>query len=531
MQLNLKTFFERAESYFPDNPLVSRQADGRLFRYRYADYCRRTRQLASALAGLGIGPGDKVATLAWNTHRHLELYFAVPCLGAILHTVNIRLSDEHITYIVNHAQDVALFVDPDLLPVVERLAPSLTSLRHVVVLDDRAPGGSLPGLRGYEELIADCDPRFAFPELDENAPCGMCFTSATTGDPKGVVYAQRGLYLHTLALCLRDTLAIGEHDTVLPVVPMFHANSWGLPYAAVAMGASLVLPGPHPNAADILGLIADEGVTLAAAAVTVGVELYAQLKKTPRDVGRLRGLMLGGSATPEALMRRFQEEYGVPVLTAWGATEAAPLATVTHVRRAALAEGPDAAIRARVRQGIPVPGVEIKVLDEAGQSVPRDDAHVGEVYARGPWIAAEYYRDARSRDGFADGWWRSGDIATLGQDGSIRLIDRAKDLVKSGGEWISSVELENELAACPGVREAAVVAMPDPRWQERPIAFVVPAQENEVPDAEMLGAWLGRRFPKWWIPDRFDIVASLPRTGVGKVDKRSLRRRAADLAT
>ncbi|OJU33650.1 MAG: fatty-acid--CoA ligase [Alphaproteobacteria bacterium 65-37] len=527
MQLTLKTFLERTESFLPQNEIVSRQADGQLFRYHYADYCRRTRQLASALARLGVKPGDRVATLGWNTYRHMELYFAVPCLGAILHTVNIRLTDEHIAYIMNHAEDVVLFVDPDLLPTVERVAPSVRSLRHIIVMDDRpAPLGDCD----YESFLATGDPDFAFPEIEENSPCGMCFTSATTGDPKGVVYTQRGLYLHTLALCLRDVLAISEHDTVLPVVPMFHANSWGLPHAAVAVGATIVLPGPHPTAADILDLIEAERGTFCAAAVTIGVELYAQLKKKPRDISSLRGLMLGGSATPEALMKRFHNEYGVPILTAWGATEAAPLATITHVRRSVFEAGPEERIKVRIRQGIPVPGVELKVLDDCGKPVPRDDRHPGEVHVRGPWIATEYYRDKRSRDSFADGWWRSGDIATQGSDGSIRLVDRAKDLVKSGGEWISSVDLENELAACPGVLEAAVVAMPDARWQERPVAFVVPLQESGELDPDILSAWLARRFAKWWIPDRFVVVAALPKTGVGKVDKRTLRERAAGLA-
>ena len=528
MQLNLKIFLERTESYLPQNEIISRQADGKPFRYRYADYCRRTRQLASALARLGIRPGDKVATLGWNTYRHMELYFAVPCLGAVLHTVNIRLTDQHIAYIMNHAEDVALFVDPDLLPVVERIASSVRSLRHIIVMDDQA---APPSNRDYESLLATGDPDLAFPELDENSPCGMCFTSATTGDPKGVLYTQRGLYLHTLALCLRDVLDIGEHDTVLPVVPMFHANSWGLPYAAVATGATIVLPGPHPTAAEILDLIESERVTFCAAAVTIGVELYAQLQKRSCDISSLRGLMLGGSATPEALMKRFHDEYGVTILTAWGATEAAPLATITHVRRSVFAAGPEERIKARVRQGIPVPGVELKVLDEFGKPAPRDDRHPGEVHVRGPWITTEYYRDARSRDGFVDGWWRSGDIATQGPDGSIRLVDRAKDLVKSGGEWISSVDLENELAACPGVREAAVVAMPNARWQERPVAFIVPLQESGELDPDILSAWLARRFAKWWIPDRFVFVATLPKTGVGKVDKRSLRQRAAELAS
>jgi fatty-acyl-CoA synthase len=528
MQLNLRAFFERAESYFPDRELVSREPGGSLFRYRYADYCRRVRRLADALSKLGIGAGDKVATLGWNTHRHLELYFAVPCLGAVLHTVNIRLSDEHIAYIVDHAADVALFVDPDLVPTVRRIAGRLPTLRHLVVLADEAGGEAPAGWRAYEDLVASGDERFAFAEVDENACCGMCFTSATTGEPKGVSYTQRGLYLHTLAVCLADSLAVGERDTLLPVVPMFHVNSWGLPYAAVATGAGIVLPGPQPAAADILDLIERERVTLCAAAVTVGVQMHAEQQRRRRDLGSLRALLLGGSATPRALMRRYLDDAGVPILTAWGATEAAPLATFTLVRRDVAAGGPEAAIEVRARQGIPLPGIELKVLDAEGRPVPHDDAHPGEVYVRGPWVATEYYRDARSRDGFVDGWWRSGDIATVGADGSIRLVDRAKDLIKSGGEWISSVDLENELVAHPGIAEAAVVAMPDPRWQERPAAYLV-ARPGAEPSADELREWLARRFVKWWLPERYVFVDALPKTGVGKLDKRKLRERAASL--
>ena len=530
MQLNLRAFFERVEAYFPEKEIVSRRADGTLFRYRYADYCRRVRQLADALKRLGIGPGDKVATLGWNTYRHMELYFAVPCVGAVLHTVNIRLSDDHIAYILNHAEDVALFVDPDLVPTIERVAPQLRTVRHFIVLDDGVGAAALPEVRAYEDFLAQGDATFAFPVLDENMPCGMCFTSATTGDPKGVSYTQRGLYLHTLALCMADSLAVSEHDTLLPVVPMFHVNSWGLPYAAVATGAKVVLPGPQPTAADILDLIESERVTFCAAAVTVGVQMYAQQRERRRDLSSLRGLMLGGSATPRALMRRYLEDYGVHIYTAWGATEAAPLATITHVRQALLSAGPEAEIEVRVRQGIPLPGIELKVLDSEGKPVPRDDEHAGEVYVRGPWVATEYYRDARSREGFVDGWWKSGDIATVGPDGSIRLVDRAKDLIKSGGEWISSVDLENELMAHPAVAEAAVVAMPDARWQERPIAFVVAAPGAQPPSEEELRQWLARRFVKWWLPDRFVVTDALPKTGVGKLDKRRLRERAAELA-
>lgn len=526
MQLNLRMFFERAERYFPDKRIVSRCANGSVFRQTYADYCRRVRCLASALHQAGIEPGQKVATLGWNTYRHLELYFAVPCLGAVLHTVNIRLSDEHIIYILNHAEDTALFVDPDLVALVERIAPHLKHVRLIVVMDEESQSSSpssLAGVHTYERFIAEGDSDFAFREIEETAPAGMCFTSATTGDPKGVLYTQRGLYLHTLAVGLADSLAVSEYDTLLPVVPMFHVNSWGLPFAAVAAGANLVLPGPHPTAADILDLIEGERATFCAAAVAVGVQMLLEQRKRRREIGSLRGLMLGGSATPKSVMREYLQEYGVEVLTAWGATECAPLATFTHVRQSVREAGPEAVFEVRARQGIPLPGIEIEVRDEQGQEVPHDDAHPGEVFVRGPWVATEYYRDERTKEGFIDGWWRSGDIATVGADGSLRLIDRAKDLIKSGGEWISSVDLENELVAHPAVIEAAVVAMPDARWQERPVAFVVPTDPAHPPSVEELRAWLEQRFVRWWLPEHFVFVQTLPKTGVGKLDKRMLR--------
>ncbi len=526
MQLNLKTFFERTEQYFPRNEVVTRRADGSISRYRYADYCARARRMADAIGRLGIQRGDRVATLGWNTDRHLELYSAVPCFGAILHTINIRLGDDDVAFIIDKAQDRALFVDAEFLPLVERIAPRLPSLQHIIVMGaaEDAASTSLPVLR-YETLIETGDPVFAFPDLDENSLCGMCFTSATTGRPKGVVYSQRSLYLHSMALCMADVMGLAERDTLLPVVPMFHANTWGLPYAALAVGAKMVLPGPQPTPSDILDLIEQEQVNFCAAAVTVGVQMYAALRERPRNISSLRQLMLGGSATPRALMQRFQERYGVPVFTAWGSTECAPLATITHVPRDLLDAGHEARMDVRVRQGIPVPGVEMKVLDESGAHVSRDDQTPGEVYVRGPWIAESYYQDERSKDGFSDGWWKSGDIATLNQEGALRLVDRAKDLIKSGGEWISSVDLENELMACPGVAEAAVIAAPHERWQERPVAYVVRSTTATPVSEDELRNWLTQRFVKWWLPDHYLFVAAIPKTGVGKINKRELRER------
>ncbi|MFT3804495.1 MAG: long-chain fatty acid--CoA ligase [Burkholderiaceae bacterium] len=529
MQLNLKQLFERSEKYFPGNEIVSRQADGSLFRYRYADYARRVRRLADALGRLGVRAGERVGTLEWNTHRHFELYAAVPSAGAVLHTINIRLADDDIAYIIDKAQDVALFVGPEFLPLVERIAPRLPSLRHIVVMAEAdADIGGAANVLGYEALVDSGRPDFVLPDVDENSPAGMCFTSATTGKPKGVVYSHRGLYLHSMALCMADVMGLAERDTIMPIVPMFHANAWGLPHGALTVGAKLVLPGPQPTAADILDLIEAERVTFFAAAVTVGVQMYAELQNRRRDLSSLRELMLGGSATPRALMERFQQEYGISIYTAWGATETAPIATVTHVGRELRDAGPEARIGVRTRQGIPVPGIDIEVLDADGQAVARDDASPGEVRVRGLWVAEAYYEDERSRDSFVDGWWKSGDLATVDASGSIRLVDRAKDLIKSGGEWISSVDLENELTACPGVSEAAVVAAPHDKWQERPVAYVVRRPGSDEVSAEDLTKWLSRRFAKWWLPDRYLFIDSLPKTGVGKINKRRLRELTAE---
>ncbi|MGB5948767.1 MAG: long-chain fatty acid--CoA ligase [Parvibaculum sp.] len=524
MELNLRLLLERAARYFPGNEIVTRLPDGRMHRYTYRDLDARVRRLASRLAMLGLRPGDRAGTIAWNTYRHLELYFALPCAGTVLHTINLRLADEHLVYIINHAEDRVLFVDPDLLPTVERLAPQLQSVKIVVVMADRIPPTSLSNVVAYEDLIAAGDPEFPFHELPERTPAGMCFTSATTGLPKGVVYTHRDIYLHSITESLGDALNIRERDTVLPVVPMFHANAWGLPFAATGMGSKLVLPGERPHAPDILELMQEERVTLAAAAVSVGIDMVAELKRQSRDLSSLRALMLGGSATPAAVMEFFINEFGIPIQTAWGSTELAPLATSVHIRRADLHKPQLQHIKTRVRQGIPLPGAELKVLDEEGRLVPWDDRTIGEIYVRTPWSATEYYRDERTADAFVDGYWKSGDMSTVDADGVLRLVDRAKDLIKSGGEWISSVDLENALVAHPGVREAAVVGVPDERWLERPCAYVV-CEEGAVLTAQELRAWLEPRFAKWWLPDHYLVVGEIPKTGVGKINKRALRER------
>lgn len=521
--LNLARVVERPELYFPRKEIASRQADGSMFRYTYADFGRRVRQLASALAGIGVGPGTKAATLAWNTHHHLELYFGIPCAGSVLHTANLRLSDEHMAYTMNHAQDKALFFSPDLLTTVENLRPLLTTVEVFVILTDRVPASNIPGLMGYEDLLRRGDASAVYPDVDEDAPASICFTSATTGLPKGVVYSQRALVLHSMMLGNVDGMALSEKDVLMPIAPMFHVNSWGVPFAGVWCGAKFVFPGERPHAADNLKLIEQERVTFAHGAVTVGIDMMNLLEREPHDISSLRGLLLGGQATPASVMHYYQDQHGVPILTAWGSTECAPLATLTYIRGDQHGLSSADKIAIRIRQGIPAPAVERKVQDEDGRPVPWDDQTIGEVYVRGPWIATTYLDEPRSAESFIDGWWKSGDMATVNADGVMKLVDRAKDLIKSGGEWISSVDLENALMAHPAIREASVVAMPHEKWLERPVAFVA-ARGAERPDEDALRAHLlAAGFAKWWLPDRLIYVDEIPKTGVGKFDKRLLR--------
>ena len=529
MQLNLKTMVERAEKYFPENEIVTRLDDGSLDRTNYAAFGKRVSKLASALKTIDVHEGDMVASLAWNTAQHLELYFGVPCSGSALHTANLRLSDEHIAYTVNHAADKAIFFSADLLDVVERVAPHLNTVETYIILGDAPAQTSLPSLITYEDLIGRGDADFKLPDVAEDSAASMCFTSATTGDPKGVIYSHRAIYLHALMLMGADTMAISEHDTFLPIAPMFHVNAWGIPFAGVWAGSKFVFPGSRPHAQENLDLIEAEKVTFAYGAVTVGIDMMNELEAKPRDISSLRQFMLGGSATPEGVMKYFLEKHGVPIFTAWGSTECAPIATTVHIKRHQVDFDDGGKIGIRLRQGLPVPGVDLEVRDGDGQAVPMDDETVGEAYVRGPWIATQYFNDPRSAESFDDGWWISGDIAAQDGEGVLRLVDRAKDLIKSGGEWISSVDLENALMGHDGVKEAVIIAMPDEKWLERPLAIVV-LQEgaDNVGEAELI-EWLTPKFAKWWLPDRILIRDEIPKTGVGKFNKRLLRDGLKDL--
>jgi fatty-acyl-CoA synthase len=519
--LLLTDLLRRAERMFAAKPIFTRTAAG-THRTTYGDVGARARRLAGALRALGVRPGDRVGTFAWNTFRHLELYLAVPSAGAVLHTLNIRLFPEQIVYIVNHAEDAVIFVDDALVAALEPHAAAFRSVRAFVVMGDGPlPATRLPNVHSYEELLAAAPAAFDWPRLDERDPAAMCYTSGTTGNPKGVVYTHRALVLQAFAQCATDAFGLGERDVVLSVVPMFHANAWGLPYSSTMVGATQVYPGVQPTPDDVCALIEQHQVTVTAGVPTVLLGMLQALEKHPYDLSTLRAVPCGGSAVPESLIERF-DRLGITVVQAWGMTETAPLATVSRPQ-SHMDAWSDAERRAvRAKQGCALHGVELRVVDDAGAELPWDGKSIGELQIRGPWITAGYYNDDRNAESFQDGWFRTGDVVTIDQAGYVQITDRAKDVIKSGGEWISSVELENLIMGHPDVLEAAVVGLPHARWQERPIACVVPKPGCTL-TAKHIIDFLTPKVAKWWLPGDVVFVAAIPKTSVGKFAKRELR--------
>jgi fatty-acyl-CoA synthase len=524
--LTIQQVLERMRRVYGASEVVTLTEDG-TERASYAEVTERVDRLCSALRALGIGPGDRVATFAWNSQRHLEVYFAVPCMGAVLHTLNIRLFEEQLTYIANHAADQVVFVDPSLVPVLERVAPTFETVRHYVLMGDGDPG-DLPNVLSYEELLAEQPGGFDYPELDDRQAAGLCYTSGTTGNPKGVLYSHRSNLLHSLGTCLADAMGLREADRVLPVVPMFHANAWGIPYAAGLVGCDLVMPARFLQAEPIARLIESERVTVSAAVPTIWMDLLRYIEDSDAerecDLSSVERIICGGAAVPEALMRAWEERHGLRIIQAWGMTETSPLGSMAHPP--ATAQGEEQ-WRYRAMQGRLIPLVEARLIGSDGRELPWDGESAGELEVRGPWVASDYYEDPSGREKFHDGWLRTGDIASIDSRGFIRISDRSKDVIKSGGEWISSVELENALMAHPDVVEAAVIAKPDERWQERPLACVVCKPGREL-DPRALREHLESHVAKWWIPDEFAPIDEVPKTSVGKFDKKALRRRLAD---
>lgn len=529
-QLTINYLFDRAEKYHRDKTVTTATATG-IERVTYGEWADRTRRIASALDTLGITATGRVATFAWNTARHLELYFAAPCSGRVLHTLNIRLFPEQLTYIVNHAEDEIIFCDTSLWALLEPLVPSFTTVKHLVFMNDGkgAAPASVPGIQvhDYEELVSKSKPA-VWPVIgDENRAASMCYTSGTTGNPKGVVYSHRSTYLHTMATMMTDSVGVGEADVILPVVPMFHANSWGLAHAGVASGADLVMPGPDLSGPAVARLIVDEKVTVAAGVPTIWMAVLPELKG--KDTSSLRCIPCGGSAVPKALSEAYREQTGLPILQAWGMTETSPIAAVCTLSRAdrALPQEQQADLRTTV--GLIAFGVEMRVVEPGTTTpLPWDGESSGELQCSGPWIAADYYDDPRSRESFTDdGWLRTGDVAVVDPMGRIRLVDRTKDLIKSGGEWISSVDVENELMSHPRIAEAAVIGVPHPKWSERPLACVVVNPGDSLTKDEVLDHIRGS-LAKWQVPDDVVFIDEVPKTSVGKFSKKTLRERFAD---
>jgi len=529
--LSLQAILERIPKTYPTVEFVSRLPDGSLHRYTYLDFYRRAKSLAEALHRAGLQPGDRVGTLCWNHYAHLEAYFGVPAAGGVVHTLNLRLHPQELAFIVNHAQDRFLIVDDVLLPLYEQFKDKVKPERVFVVRHENQ--ALPPGAEDYEELLASAGGGYEFPRPGENDAAAMCFTSGTTGNSKGVLYSHRALILHALAFSLPDAFCVSQHDVAMALAPMFHANAHGLPHVAIMLGCKLVLPGRQLDAPSILDLFSSEQVTIATAVPTVWAGILEALEKEALEKGPARWKLaqqfrgfVGGTAVPEALVRKL-DQRGLRLIQVWGMTETTPVAVCSTLKAHMRAWPEDEQYRVRVRQGRALPFMEVRVVHDHGEA-PWDGTTLGELHVRGPWAAASYFNAPGTEDRWtADGWLRTGDIATIDAEGYVQIADRAKDLIKSGGEWISSVDLENALVAHPAVREAGVIAVPHPKWDERPVAVVVLRPGATATPGE-LREFLASRFAKWQLPDAFVFLDELPHTSTGKLSKLELRKRFAD---
>jgi 3-(methylthio)propionyl---CoA ligase len=522
--LLLSSLLQHADRFHGNTEIVSRTVEGPIHRYTYQDAARRARKLADALRRRGVGPSDRVATLAWNNYRHFEIEHGVTGLGAVWHAINPRLIPAQISYIANHAEDKVLFFESSFLPVVEKLAPKLATVRLFVLMVDGTamPATSIPNIECYEDFLDSGDENFQWPVFDELSASSLFYTSGTTGNPKGVLYSHRSDVLHCLSISGAYSLGFTALDTILPMTPMFHANgAWGFTHAAPMVGAKLVLPGPKMDAASIAALIEAEGVTVAAGVPTLYAKLLQHFEMHGQGAGALKRIVIAGSAPAPSMIEGF-ERLGVSVKHVWGMTETSPCGTSAQPSRNTAKLSPQHQLRRKISQGQPIYGVDVKIADEEGREIPRDGKSSGRFMVRGPWVIAGYYRDEKPL--LEDEWFNTGDLATIDGDNYIQLTDRAKDVIKSGGEWISSIDVENLAMGCPGVAEAAVIGIPHPQWEERPLLVVVPAASNAA-TAKSIVAFLEGKIAKWWIPDDIVFVEALTYGATGKVQKMELRRR------
>jgi len=526
--LTLTHFFERSRRLFARKTIATRVPGRPMFRYTYADFAERTMRLAGALPALGIRRGDRVATFAWNSHRHLELYWAAPLSGAILHTLNIRLSPADLTYIINHAGDSIIFVDASLWPVIAGIRDKLLTVKRFVIMPDGVGGATEAAgseHEEYEALVARATPVREWPALAETDAAGMCYTSGTTGHPKGVVYTHRAMFLHCLAEATTDLFGISENDRILHIVPMFHANSWCLPFTAVMVGADQIFAGANPQPPDICRMIQSEKITFTGAVPTVWIAIKELCEKEGYDISSLRTIAIGGSAAPRSLQQAYAKNFGVQMSHAWGMTEMTPLGTVTRLKSYMEDWSEEKKYDVYSRVGYASVGVDVRIVDDLGAELAWDGQSMGELQVRGPWVVASYYDNPESADRFTrDGWFRTGDVATIDLEGYVQITDRTKDLIKSGGEWVSSVDVENMIMSHPKVLEAAVIAVPHPKWVERPLACVVPKPGSVLEPDEII-EFLRPQLARWALPDAVEIIEAVPKTSVGKFDKKVLRER------
>lgn len=526
--LLISQIIDYAAAAYPDVEIVTRTVEGPIHRYGYKDAHKRAKQLAEALQGLGIKLGDRVGTIAWNTYRHFELYFGISGIGAVLHTLNPRLAPEHVAYIANHAEDQIIFVDLNLVPIVEGVWDQLKTVKHVVVMTDRAhmpTSAKIPNLLCYEELIADRPGTLTWPEFDEKTASSLCYTSGTTGNPKGVLYSHRSTLLHSFTACASDGLKLSSADSVLLAVPLFHVNAWGIPYAAAMCGAKLVLPGPRLDGKSLFDLAVEENCNFSLGVPTVWLGLFKYLDETPGiDPSKLKleRVVIGGSAAPRAIIERFRRDHGVFVIHAWGMTETGPLSSIGNLLPKHRNLPVERQVDVQILQGRAIYGVELKIVDGDGKELPQDGSVAGDLLVRGPWVTSGYFKAEGGPSIDAEGWFATGDVAKIDADGYVQLTDRSKDVIKSGGEWISSIDLENAAMAHASVQEAAVIGLPHPRWQERPLLIVVRKPGVELGRQEILD-FLSERVARWWLPDDVVFVDELPHTATGKLQKMKLR--------